>query len=250
METKYLNFEHGFRPAYYFSRFVGLWPFSIVHHSNGTIQRAWVGFFDGLWFIISICLKLALAFRACERLKTVREKPANRIRFIEDNTYDMSCFLVGVIATVLDMINRNKLVDILRKFNAFDNEVRFFFLNSFSNSNEINNWNFNLKKKQVSQVGIQFNYGRDYRRSWIYFMTAIFIILILINFEVSTFENVTFRELINASSIFCICVVWTSVKISFIIFIRSLRERFIALNFLLRFPILFKFISSDFNEVS
>ena len=146
---KHSNFEHGFRPAYYFSRFAGLWPFSIIHHSNRPILRARIGFFDGLWFILSICLKLTLAFYAYEILKTGREKHTNRIIFIVDNMCDISCCLFGVIATVLDMINRNKLVDILQKFNAFDDEVRFLYTIFFFNSNWIYIWHFSWKKTDI-----------------------------------------------------------------------------------------------------
>lgn len=121
---KKLNFEYVFRPAYYYSRFAGIWTFSITHDSNGSIQRARVGFFDILWPIFVICSNSVLAFSAYQSFMAEREKYANTTRYIAENIFQMSCFLFVAIGIVLNVINRNRLVDILRRLNTFDNEVR------------------------------------------------------------------------------------------------------------------------------
>lgn len=130
-ETKQSNFEHGFRPVYYVSRLAGLWPFSIRHNSDGTIQRAHISFFDGLWFAIAFCLNLTFTITACARLKTGIEANGNekgtlQLRIIIYDVLQTTSLLFGTIGIVLDMINRNKLVDILEKIIQFDNEVRCF----------------------------------------------------------------------------------------------------------------------------
>lgn len=62
------EFQHGFQPIYYFSRAIGLWPFSITYSSNGTI-KARVHLLDSLWFIVSICLYLTALYCACDNIK-------------------------------------------------------------------------------------------------------------------------------------------------------------------------------------
>lgn len=124
---KKLDFEYGFRPVYYFSRLTGFWPFSIIRHSDGTIQKARIGFFDILWSILLICLYLIFAFFAYEVLKVGRDKNEDNIRFYVYNVFKMGSVLFGIFGIILDMRNRNKLVDILRKFNTFDNEVSILF---------------------------------------------------------------------------------------------------------------------------
>lgn len=128
---KKISFEYAFRPVYCFSRFAGLWPFSIVHDANGEIQKACVALYDILWSILMICFNLTLAYFTYKKLKEAQEKVDDLLRFIVLNIFLMSSLLVGAIGIVLDLINCNKLVDILGKLHKFDNEVRQYF-NIFS----------------------------------------------------------------------------------------------------------------------
>lgn len=114
-QSRKYNFEYAFRPIYYFSRL------------TGRIQKARIGFFDFLWSILVISLNLLFAFLAYGRMKVRREKNTIRIRSIVFNMFQIGSLLFGAIDIILDVINRQKLVDILRKFNEFDNEVRFPF---------------------------------------------------------------------------------------------------------------------------
>lgn len=123
---KKFSFEHAIRPVYYFSRLTGQWPFSVIHDSKGTLQRARVGFFDILWPILVICINLTLSLDSFDQLKEDQEKNVIRIRSAVEYLLDMCSFLFVAIGIVLGVINCNKLVDILRKFNAFDKEVRHF----------------------------------------------------------------------------------------------------------------------------
>lgn len=138
-QLRKFDFEYGFRPVYYFLRFTGLWPFSIIHHSNGKIQRARIGSTDILWLILITCLNLILAFFAIEILMSEQGIQEKRNQFILFSIFKMCSVLFEIFAIVLDIINRNKLVDILRKFNTFDNEVSIFFFTEFFifNSNEV-----------------------------------------------------------------------------------------------------------------
>lgn len=124
------NFENVFRPVLQFLHIAGLWPFSIKHYSNGKIRRARVGFFDIAWSILILCFDLVIVFSTFKKLKSGRAKDENRIRFVVYNAFKMTFLLFGAFGILLDVINRNKLVDILQKFNTFDNEVRFIFTGS------------------------------------------------------------------------------------------------------------------------
>lgn len=126
-----LSFEYAIRPVYYFSRLTGQWPFSVIHDPNGTLQRARVGFFDILWPILMMCLNLILSLDSYDQLKGEQEKNVIRIRSAVEYLLDMCSFLFVAIGIVLGVINCNKIVDILRKFKAFDNEVRHFFVKPF-----------------------------------------------------------------------------------------------------------------------
>lgn len=121
------NFKYAFQPLYYFSRFVGLWPFSIIHDSKGTIQKAHIGPFNILTSILIVCLNLAQSLDSYRNLKVELAKYKVRIRFTVFIVFKISFSLFTIIRISMDLINSNELVDILKKFNAFDNEVRFIF---------------------------------------------------------------------------------------------------------------------------
>lgn len=125
------NFEHAFRPIYYFSHLAGLWSFSIIRDSSGKIQRARMNFFAISWSILFICLNLTLAFSTYVKLKAGLEKIEDQLRFIVLNTFLMISLLCGVFGIVSDVVNRHNLVDILIKFNTFDSEVRLVFRDFF-----------------------------------------------------------------------------------------------------------------------
>lgn len=124
IQVKKFNLKHAIQPVYYFSRFTGQWPFSIVHDSNGKIQRARVGFFEILWSTLVICLNLTVSLDSYERFKAEQEKQPIRIRFIVEDMLDMSSVLFITIGIVLGAINGSRLVNILKKLNAYDSKVR------------------------------------------------------------------------------------------------------------------------------
>lgn len=134
---KKINFEHAIRSIHYLSHFAGLWPFSIDHDSNGEIQNARIGVSNMLWSILVICLNLTLVLSTYKKLMARGDTYDNSIQFVVFNISKMSYLLIGISGIVLDVINRNRLADILRNFSAFDNEVSIFSTNSFSNSNKI-----------------------------------------------------------------------------------------------------------------
>lgn len=131
-QLKQLNFEDSFRPLYYFSRFTGLWPFSLRHNTNGIIENARIGRLDGAWFLISLsCHLLATYFWYIHiYTKYLEYADANTSADVTIFTFSMLYVLlrmkylsIGVAGIILDLVNRHRLADILRKFIIFDNEV-------------------------------------------------------------------------------------------------------------------------------
>lgn len=68
------NFEYAFWPLCFFSSFFGLWPFSIIYDSNGTIRGVRIFFFDVLRSIVIICLNVALSLESYEHLGVEQKK--------------------------------------------------------------------------------------------------------------------------------------------------------------------------------
>lgn len=134
-KTQLEKFEHGFQPVYYFSRCIGLWPFTITYDSNGSIKAARVRLLDRLWFLVSICLYLTALFFSYEDLMVSLN--LGRSYYFADLLFLISQIpplLFGSVAIVLNFFNRNRLLNILKNFIAFDTEVRLNFLNKpFSN---------------------------------------------------------------------------------------------------------------------
>lgn len=120
------NVRHGFQPIYCFSRCIGLWPFTIAYDSNGAIKDARIDLFDCLWFLISICLHLTALYSSYGFM--TRTRASEEQHFFSSLIFyinQIPSLLFGAICIVLDMLNRNKLTSILKKFIIFDKQVCF-----------------------------------------------------------------------------------------------------------------------------
>lgn len=119
-----VNFAYSFRPIYFFSRAFGLLPFSLIFDSKGDIERARVSVFDGLWFKVSVSLYLLMAFICYQNIELSQDQKASPILIVGDASFLIFGLIYDAVSIVFDMINRNKLVDILKMLTAFDNEVK------------------------------------------------------------------------------------------------------------------------------
>lgn len=115
------QFLHSFQPIYYFSRCIGLWPFTIIYKANGSIDGR-VFLFDSLWFLISICLYLAALYYTYQDIENLLQKGFYLTRAIFQIS-QIPIFLFGAVGIVLDMLNRNRFIAILKNFSDFDTEV-------------------------------------------------------------------------------------------------------------------------------
>lgn len=125
VHTKIINFAESFRPIYYFARFCGQMPFSIVRSSNDEYRHSQVSKYDAFWFILSICLYLAVSYRTCQILSfEINANKTEHVLFLGNATLHVMTMTFGILKVAMDMYNRHKLVYILNKFIQFDQEVK------------------------------------------------------------------------------------------------------------------------------
>lgn len=124
VHTKIINFTDIFRPIYYFARFCGQLPFTIVRNSTDEFHQSRVTKCDALWFIFSISLYLAVSFRTAQILTfQINANETEHVLFVGNAALHIMTMSFGILKITMDMYNRHKLVDILNKFTKFDHEV-------------------------------------------------------------------------------------------------------------------------------
>lgn len=116
--------QHDFQSVYYFSRFIGQWPFTIINKSNKSIKVSRVHLFDKLWFLISICIHLVAIYYIIKYTKlNYHSSDGYNFSSLLFNICNFPFILFGPVCILLDIFNRNRLVNILNKFIIFDSEV-------------------------------------------------------------------------------------------------------------------------------
>lgn len=126
---KAFNLFDCIKPTYIAARVFGQLPFTIHCNSNGELTRASVGAFDVLWFIGAIILNLVCVYFTLSSLQ-ISFVIESSVLLNGSRLITIFGFLMAPIFIVLDMINRNRLVKILRDLSNFDDNVRKFRLSS------------------------------------------------------------------------------------------------------------------------
>lgn len=122
-----LNFVTSLWPFYLFSRSLGLLPFSVKFDANGEIKKARVSVFDLLWFGLAISFYLSLAFFYFGSFNEQQiSTSTSYILFLGDSLFNLNGLLYGVVIIIMDMCNRHKLVDILKRLSFFEKEASLF----------------------------------------------------------------------------------------------------------------------------
>lgn len=133
---------YSLRTIYYFSRFIGLLPFSIIRDRNGDVKEVRVSLFDFLWCSIAVCLYLSMAFICFQTMNLPKKANSTHILVLGDCIHCILGLINAAIMIVMDMCNRFRILNILKKFALFDKQVttedflfvyRYLFLN-FQNS--------------------------------------------------------------------------------------------------------------------
>lgn len=132
LKTAYIrkfNFAYTFRPVYYFCRVFGLMPFKITYYSNGTIHGFEIATFDIIWFIMSMAFNLILVYYMVDNSEHVENLKSMSIILVGgDFILQVFSMIFDIIFIIMDMCISAKLVRILQKINAFDEEVSELFV--------------------------------------------------------------------------------------------------------------------------
>lgn len=237
-QPKKLSFESGLRPYYYLSRVFGLMPFTIIHDANGEVQESRVNKRDVSWLAMSIFVHSSIGFITFRDMNIELEpKTSKYILAVGYNAMFAVIVALSICGMGMDMCNRFRLVGILKKFTKFDAEASQKFIRNAVSIVLI--LHFLL---QMLAFGVQFHYEKERRRSWL--LCAVFVMVGSILMTIAAFsffvyksENFIFTLVkILAPRILCMFALNLPIILSTVL-LRSLHERFVALNNILRFEL-------------
>lgn len=118
-----INFAMSLRPIYRFSRAFGLMPFTIVLDEKCNIERARVRTLDILWCIIAIGSCIVMAVVYYKNIELPKGQNVSIILVFGDAMLVILGLIYACTVITLDMINRFKLIAILKSLNNFDTTV-------------------------------------------------------------------------------------------------------------------------------
>lgn len=115
------SFGDSFRPIYIVSRFFVQMPFSMNFRrgSNGDIDRPIINKLDGVWFVVSISIFIFDA----SRILSLNRKFLSPISFVGLIFVFGIVHVLGLLAIILDMCYRFKLVNIFKTIIVFDKKI-------------------------------------------------------------------------------------------------------------------------------
>lgn len=122
---------HSFRPIFYMSRLFGLAPFSVQTNLFDEVQRVKLTFFDLLWFCTAILMYLSLAVFGV--LGPIRPSDFGSVYILVlgDQLLLVFGLVMCFVSVIMDMVNRNRIMGNIQRFEAFDKEVEIREESSF-----------------------------------------------------------------------------------------------------------------------
>lgn len=128
-----LSFEYCIRPIYYMSRVCGLLPFSIARNSNGEIQAPRIRILDCLYFTLSIVWYIFLTYSSYHEIQNWPSLNKSQVLTVSNYSLLILGLIFGALTITMDMFNRTRLVEILKKFIRFDKNVCYLSWISYEN---------------------------------------------------------------------------------------------------------------------
>lgn len=224
LSSKEIDFIYSFRPFYYFSRVPGLMPFTIIYDSRDAIYKPAVEAFDICWFMFSVSFYVSTAIASVR----ISQLQYNTTIVLDhgDCAWLIACMTFGVLVIAMNLCNRFKFVDILNKFNSFDEKVRPI---SIFNIHSGFYWCFYIIfQTQMAGVGTHFDYKRENQRNWLWCIAQIPILLLSLSSPdmIRSVKVFMFFSVVGILQYFAFVLT----SIIYIIFMFSLYRRFYALN--------------------
>lgn len=110
-------------PVYVFARIFGFWPFSVQFaQSTSTSVHVHMNCFDSSWFAIAI--SYFTFFGWLSFVKTQDYLPYSAVELLVFKMLQVGSVVVSISTIIVDVVNRNRIWNIIVKFNQFDNEVK------------------------------------------------------------------------------------------------------------------------------
>lgn len=121
-----MNFSWSFKPLFFLSRLFGCFPFTIVRNQSDIIVGCCVSVFDIVLFVLNIVLHMIIVafsypISTSEMIKF--EKATTHFSLTGIRVLTVGHNIAAVISIVLNLLNRNRFIEIFKAFDAFDNEV-------------------------------------------------------------------------------------------------------------------------------
>lgn len=123
---KNFDFVYNLYTIHLYSRLFGLVPFSIFRDSSGEVQRAHVSKLDLLWFVISISFYFYLAYAYWVVTSEMHYVNGLFVLRLGDTLLIGVGLIYSGAICIMDMYNRSRIVEFLKKFILFDKNVSKF----------------------------------------------------------------------------------------------------------------------------
>lgn len=235
VQLKKINFFYGFRPIQYTSRIFGLWAFTIECDPSGMVRKFHLRPCDILWAIFTIALYLTAT---CIFIRNIMDSKILIVLHFGFYIIRVVGLVTAALTIVMNVIHRNELIGMLRQFADFDNDVSHC-LNCLIERMNLDFFSGNFRQ-QMLKFNVYFNYKHERLRAWLILGIQAIALGTLLTASLLTIEN---RDLVESPGTYLLqefypyCLrlfVWIVILTTFIVFMRNLYDRFVALNCLLR----------------
>lgn len=117
------DFYYSIRPLVIVSRCYGLLPFSFETNVYGEVHRTKVTIFDSIWFIVAIAMYFSCAFVVSMQIRLAPEYKSMIILLLAEQLLLVFGLVMCVVGIIMDMLNRDRILRNVQRFQSFDTEV-------------------------------------------------------------------------------------------------------------------------------
>lgn len=140
--VKTLNISDCVKTAHKAARIFGLLPYTINYSSRGEIVSSSIRSTDIVWFVISLTICILFAIFGSSSL-TPTSDIRTTVLLLGSRIILICNVLLAVVSIILDALNQNRLINLLKKISEFDKSVKNTFYISYYFILYLNNyWNF------------------------------------------------------------------------------------------------------------
>lgn len=140
---KNCHYYYSIRPIIVLSRCFGLNPFSFKTNVFGEVYRTQITFFDALWFVAAITMYVTLTVLVSMHISLAPELESVYLLVLGDQLLLAFALVMCVVGVVMDMVNRNRILRNIQRFEAFDKEVNTKFNTRMKTLSATNNRSLN-----------------------------------------------------------------------------------------------------------